>query len=116
MQLGLRRALSLLAIYAIALHAILWGAGISYGVPVDPLLVICHNAVPGEPAQAPAPAAPCDHCTLCSAMAPPSPEPSAELVRLQPTPLLEVLRPASTIATSGIAVTPKTARGPPAVV
>jgi len=36
MRTGLWRALSLVAIYAIALHTILWGAGLSYGVAVDP--------------------------------------------------------------------------------
>jgi hypothetical protein len=115
MRTGLKRALSLVAIYAIALHTILWGAGLSYGVAIGPLPVICHSAAPGEPAQAPASDAPCDHCTLCSAMAPPAPEPGAEIARLQPAALLEVLRPAPTIAASGIAATPKLARGPPAV-
>jgi hypothetical protein len=109
-----RRSVGLLAVYAIALHTILWTvAPLLAGPSVDPLSVICHSVTPDEPTQAPEPVPACDHCTLCSAMAPPSPEPSEAIAQLLPAPLLEVLRPASSLAASGITTTPKLARGPP---
>jgi hypothetical protein len=119
MKTGGSRFLGLLAIYAIALHTILWGAGIPYAsASVDPFSVICHSeaAAPGE--QAPAgpassPSHACDHCNLCSAMAPPDPRADVVITRLVPARLLQVLRPASASTRDGIAAHLKRARGPP---
>ena len=115
MRISGRRVLSLVAIYAIALHTILWGAGVPYAAAVDPFSVICHSAAPGEPAQAPSHSPVCDHCTLCSAMAPPAPQPGGTIAQLLPAPLLEILRPASFARSSSFSYTPNLARGPPAV-
>ena len=112
-----RRGVGLLAIYAIALHTILWTVTpLLAGQSVDPFSVICHSAAADEPTQAPAPARNCEHCTLCSAMAPPTPESGAAIAQLLPAPLIDVLRPTSVLPTLGIATTPKLARGPPAIV
>ena len=121
MRLGGRRLLSLLAIYAIALHTILWGAGIPYaGASVDPFSVICHSEAdapagqtPAEPASAPTHA--CDHCNICNAMAPPAPEPGAVIALLSPPSLLAILRPTMAVVPDGLSDNPNRARGPPAV-
>ena len=121
-RMGVRRALSLAAIYVVALHTILLGI-----VPVpaggsivgDPLSVICHSdaravapaeQAPGGPDIIPGHA--CDHCILCSASAPLvlNYVLAGELVH---TRLLQVLQPASTAVRSHLAITPHLARGPP---
>ena len=120
--MGLRRAVSLAAIYAVALHTILFGIA---PVPAsgsgadDPFSIICHSNAQAVGAAEQAPGGPdivpghaCDHCILCSA--------SATLVldsvfagQLAPTQLLQVLLPASTAARSHLAITLHLARGPP---
>ena len=118
MRFGGRRVLSLLAIYAIALHTILWGAGIPYaGASVDPFSVICHSEA-GSPDQMPlgpasAPTKACDHCTLCTAMAPPDARDGVVIARLAPARLLQILRPVIAATRDGIAYNPNRARGPP---
>ena len=129
MRVGGRRTLSLLAITAIALHTMLWGAAtpLAAGPTVDPFTFICHSETFGEafgeaPAAAPAeqtPAGPvsapthaCDHCNLCSAMAPPELD-TVLAGHLTPAKLLQVLRPATAAAHAGIAHNPNRARGPP---
>jgi len=116
-----RQSIGLVAIYAIALHAILWGAGLSYGgAAVDPLTVICHSETGTTEGQTPAdpasiPSKSCDHCTLCSAMAAPAPSADAVIVRLLPPKLLALLRPAATAAPDAVSDNPNRARGPPTV-
>src|ERR1017187_7440082 len=78
MRLLLRRGVTLLAIYAVALHVILLGlVPIAANVAaIDPFSVICHSAAsaavpgdeaPGKPDLVPGHA--CEHCNLCSAAA-----------------------------------------------
>ncbi|MEI9805437.1 MAG: DUF2946 family protein [Pseudolabrys sp.] len=118
MRLGGRRFFSVVAIYAIALNAILWGAAGPQvaASPLDPFSVICHSdaAQPGE--QSPAghtPAQTCDHCTLCSAAAPPQAPAATVIIRRAPVTLLQVLRPTAVVLHDGIAENPNRTRGPP---
>jgi len=113
--------MSWLAIYAIALHGILLGVAPLMAAPwVDPFSIICHSAAPGAaPAEqtpagpASAPAQSCDHCTLCSAMAPPDALDGVVISELGPTKLLQRLRTAPAVPRDGIADNPNRARGPP---
>jgi Protein of unknown function (DUF2946) len=120
MRLQLRRSVTWLAIYAVALHAILLGLApiAAMSAAVDPLSIVClHNADAGSPAeQQPSGLVPghaCEHCNLCSAAAPP-PAPDLIVVgTLLPARLLQVLRPASAVPSAGVAYRPNLARGPP---
>jgi hypothetical protein len=121
--MGLRRAVSLAAIYAVALHTILLGivpvpAGGS--VASDPFSIICHSdaqavapagQAPGMPDIIPGHA--CDYCNLCTAAAPPPTPNFALLGRLLPARVLHALRPLSTTVRTGVTSDPKLARGPP---
>jgi len=121
LQVGVRKVLSWVAIYAIALHTILLGFAPLMAAPtVDPFSVICHSEAPGAaPAeQAPvgpasAPSHACDHCNLCSAMAPPDALDGVVIAELTPTKLLHILGPAFASPRDGIAYHPNRARGPP---
>jgi hypothetical protein len=116
MGAGLRRFLSLLAILAIALHALVPDAIPAAAASADPFAVICHGDGSG-PAQAPAddsaPAKTCDHCMLCATAAfavAPLAIPTGRFV----TPrLLHVLRPASFTASIDRQDRPGLARAPP---
>jgi len=122
MRMGVSRAVSWAAIYAVALHAILLGLApiAANGASVDPFSVICHSVAsaavsgdeaPGKPDLVPGHA--CEHCNLCSAAAPP-PAPDIVLIgNLAPTRLLQVLRPASHAPRAGVAFRRNLARGPP---
>ena len=124
MRLVWRRGVTLLAIYAVALHVIFFGFRPinANGAVVDPLSVICHGATPANTSgdQAPdnsnlIPGHACEHCNLCSAVAPP-PSPDVALAgSLGPVRILHVLRPASAITRRGIASNPRLARGPPQI-
>jgi len=119
MRLG-RQVLSWVAIYAVAMHTLLTGIGPALATAqdgVDPFSVIClHDGGTGAPTSLPSGLAPghaCEHCNLCSAVAPP---PAPDLVafgNLMPTRLLQVLRPASTAPGTSIFYRPNLARGPP---
>ena len=124
-RMGLRRAVSLAAIYAVALQTIVLGivpmaSGTGGSVAGDPFSIICHSntqtVAPAE--QTPdtpdiIPGHACDYCNLCTVTAPP-PTPSLALFgRLLPARALPVLRPLSTTVRSGVASDPKLARGPP---
>jgi hypothetical protein len=116
MRLGMRRVLSWVAIYAIALHAILSGVAPLLAAPaVDPFSVICHSEPADQAPATPTPARACDHCTLCSALAPPQPDADVVTARLKPPVLLEVLRPAVAVTPDGFASALQRARGPPSV-
>jgi hypothetical protein len=115
-----RRALSWVAIYAVALHTMLTGIVLqAHAASVDPFTIICHSDTAGAPAeQTPAspasvPAQACDHCNLCSVAAPPVALATAFAGQLAPARLLQTLRPVSAAAHSNLATTPKLARGPP---
>ena len=118
----LRHSVTLLAIWVIALHTVLWA---SVAPPngqwaIDPFTVICHSETSAPVEQAPvhAPLAPthaCDHCNLCSAAAPPQTSDTMLLVRFEPVRTLQVLRPVKIARHGDIAANPKLARGPPAL-
>ena len=122
-RMGLRRAVSLAAIYAVALHTIVLGiAPVAAGGSVagDPFSIICHSdaqtAAPAE--QTPdtpdiIPGHACDYCNLCTTAAPPTTPDLALFGRLLPAPVLRVLRPLSTTVRTGGTSDPKLARGPP---
>lgn len=119
MRTGIRRGLSLFAIYAIALHTVLWGAVVPAATAtIDPFTVICHSDASTTPAeQAPnnsrlIPAHACDHCNLCSAA--PAPTPSAALaIDFRPPRLVPMVFSAPSIARADVTSEPKLARGPP---
>ena len=120
MRLRLKRSLSWLAIYAVALHAILLGLApmaANGSAAADPFSVICHGLA--DPAGDHSgkgglvPSSACDHCNLCSAMAPPAAPDQALIGIVAPAQVLNVLRPVSAAAHASLATTPKLARGPP---
>jgi hypothetical protein len=120
MRSGWQKTVGVLAIYAVALHVILLGlvpVGALAAVPVDPLSAICHSIPAGighdHGPGIPAPGHACDHCNLCTALAPP-PAPDTRLAgSLVPARVLHELRPASTTVRMARASDPKLARGPP---
>ena len=123
MRMGVRRAVSWAAIYAVALHTIVLGivpvpAGGS--VADDPFSIICHSdaqavapaeRAPGRPHNIPGHA--CDYCNLCTAAAPPPTPDFALLGSLLPARVLHALRPLSMTVRTGVTSNPKLARGPP---
>jgi hypothetical protein len=121
MRVGIRRVLSWVAIYAIALHTILLSVAPLTAAPtIDPFSVICHSEgsatspaeqTPAIPVSAPSHA--CDYCNLCNAMAPPDELDSVVAAQLVPARLLHILRPATAATRDGIAANLKRARGPP---
>jgi hypothetical protein len=120
MPAGIRRVLSVVAIFGITLHTLLWAAvALPFATPtIDPFTVICHSEAPGPPNQTPkqrplVPAHACDHCTLCSAIAPPLPG-TVLAAHFRPARVLQVLRPVNIQRHDNLAADPKLARGPPA--
>ena len=123
MPAGVKRTLSVVAIYAIALHTVLWafaGSFVNAAPGVDPFTVICHSVAPDAAGDAQTPALPghspsqaCDHCNLCSAVPPPTLPDVVLLSRMAPVRVLDVLRPAELGPHEGRASDPKLARGPP---
>jgi hypothetical protein len=123
MRRGAKGFTGWLAIVAIALHTVLWGAmpmASASASTVDPFSIICSSGGHATQAdqtpdgQLPAPANACDHCTLCSAAAAPSAtHDSVASGELRPAKLLQVLRPAASAARDGVAHSPHQARGPP---
>lgn len=119
MRAGVRKALNVVAILAIALHTALWaGALPSAGAAVDPFSVICHSGGPAADAQAPdapaqAPSKACDHCSLCATTAAGVPPDVVLAGRFLPVRVLAELRPASVARHDGLAANSKLARGPP---
>jgi len=119
MRSGWRKIIGVLAIYAVALHVVLVGLipFASAAASVDPLSVICHSVPAGAAGQqdtgVPQPGHACEHCNLCSTLAPP-PAPDTPLAgNLAPARVLHVLRPLSTAARDTLTSDPKQARGPP---
>ena len=119
MRKGVQRFLTLVAIYAVALHTILLGLAPVFAAPAfDPFSVICHSAAGGAAPveQAPANSIPshaCDHCIACNAMAPPGPLDKLVVEQLAPARLLQILRPLLSILEDGVTFNLKHARGPP---
>ncbi len=120
MRAGSRRIAGVAATIAIALHTILWAVIAPFAAPtVDPFTVICHSEASAPADQtsnngALPPAHACDHCNLCSAIAPPVPV-SALFATLAPQQILRVLRPAVIARHRDATADPKLARGPPAL-
>jgi hypothetical protein len=122
MRSGWRKIIGVMAIYAVALHVILAGlmpVG-ALATSFDPLSVICHgvpaNAAGQQDTGVPQPGHACEHCNLCTTLAPP-PAPDTPLAgNLAPARVLHVLRPLSTAARTRVASEPKLARGPPQAV
>ena len=119
MRSRIRPFLSVVAIFAIALHTLLWAAvaPLIAAPSVDPFTVICHSEATGPADQIPnhgplTPAHACDHCNLCSAAAPPMPG-TALAANVEPARILQVLRPVNMTRQHAIAANPKLARGPP---
>jgi hypothetical protein len=123
MRQGQRRFLSVLAIYAVALHTVFLGfapIGAAQAATSDPFSVICHSVAPTDDAPGAAdhlvPGYACDHCNLCSATAAPAAPAIAFNLTLTPARVSHVLNPISAPPRAGIASDPKQARGPPAFV
>src|SRR5262249_27010871 len=118
MWLALRRSVTALAIYTIAVHSVLWGIETGHSAPaIDPFSVICHSetSAPANPApfhQGPLSPAVCDHCTLCSAATSLVP-PETFIARLEPLRTFKVLRPVDVVRHDAATVDAKLARGPP---
>src|SRR5262245_20733621 len=98
MRLLLRQSVTFLAIYTIALHAMLWGlvAPPTTTNAIDPFTVICHSEASAPAQQAPdlsplAPAYVCDQCNLCNAIVVPAVLNTALIARLEPVQTVQVL-------------------------
>jgi hypothetical protein len=117
---GLRRAVGVVAIVAIALHGLLLSlAPLAASAAADPFSVICHSVpqTPGEdqsPADSDIGAHGCEHCNLCSAAAAPAALDDVVAGQLLPARVLALLRPVSTAVGTNLTTTPKLAQGPPA--
>ena len=117
--MGIRRAVSLAAIYAIALQTILLGV-----LPLtngSPFSVICRSDIRSIDFIDQAPGGAdhlggygCDHCILCNASVPLPPD--TFIVTELPLSVSQVFRSAWFAPTVGIASSPKLARGPPQTV
>ena len=119
MRLLLKKTVTVLAIYAVALNVVFLGlAPAGPAAANDPFSVICHSIAGAAGDEAPAksglvPGHACEHCNLCSAAEPP-PAPDVGLaVDLAPSRILQVLLPASAARRAGLTSDPKLARGPP---
>lgn len=116
----LRRSATFLAIYTIALHAVLWGFVVQpITTAFDPSTVICHSGVVTPSQQtpdrgAPAPSHACDHCNLCNAIASAIVANTELMARFEPVQTMQVLHAVSVARRDEIATNPKVARGPPA--
>jgi hypothetical protein len=113
----IRKSVSWVACFAIAMHAILFGMVMQpVGATVDPFSIICHGGPASAAEQGPAgqtPTKACDHCSLCfvaASLAGPDAIPAG---RLTPPSVLQVLTPASSAARAHFSGTPNLARGPP---
>ena len=119
MRTRINRWLSLVAIFAIALHGVVLGLAPLAAATSDPFSVICHSGAPAQSADEQAPSNPgdatqgCEHCNLCSAAAVPVAPDDVLAGRLVPAALRHILRPTSVAAPTGLAPSPKLAQGPP---
>ena len=115
----LRRSVTVLAIYAVALNVIFLGLSPVTGnaAAIDPFSVICHSVTgaPGNQAPKPGliPGHACEHCNLCSITEPPAAPDVALAIEFRPVWVRHMLRPASTPLHAGLTSDPKLARGPP---
>jgi hypothetical protein len=114
-----RKSVSWVACFAIAVHAILFGASMQpAGAAIDPFSVICHGGPAADSRSEPAPThqiptKACDHCSLCFAAAALAGPDAIPAGRLAPPSVLRVLIPASSAAIVRVGGAPNLARGPP---
>lgn len=116
MRKGWTSALKVVAIFAIAFHAILVGPPPTGAVAAaDPFSVICHSG--SEPDQAPdqggAPSATCDHCTLCPAAGSATPAQPALIGLIAPARVLHRLTARPATGHAGAIDRTQQPRGPP---
>jgi hypothetical protein len=123
MRGGTRQFPRVVAAFAVAMQTVLWAAvaPLTAAQAVDPFTDICHSETSAPVEQAPdhgpvAPGHACDHCNLCSAVAPPAAPASVVAARFEPVRTLGLLRPINVVRRGDIAADPKRARGPPAFV
>jgi hypothetical protein len=115
----MRQSVTFLAIYTIALHAVLWGliAQPNATNAFDPSTVICHSdaSTPSQqtPDRGPAPPHACDQCNLCNTAVSAAAPNTILIARFEPIRILQVLT-ASLAGRDGVTTDPKLARGPPA--
>jgi len=121
--MGIRRAVSWAAIYAIALQTILSGIlppTNSPSVAGDTFSVICRtdtqslssiDQIPGGDGHLAGHG--CDHCILCNASVSPLPPDTLLGIVFLPVSVAHVFRPALSAPTADFASNPKLARGPP---
>ena len=120
MRARISRSLSVVAIFAIALHGVVLGLAPLAATINDPFSIICHSgasALAGDdqaPSNSGGTPQDCEHCNLCSAAAAPATLDNVVTGQLVPARLLQIVRPVSAIATAGPAASPKLAQGPPA--
>src|SRR6185312_2639130 len=117
----LKHGVTLVALYAMALHVLLAAfapIASGKGASVDPFTVICHSGPESSgdtgakhPALIPGKA--CEHCNLCSAVAPPPPSSLAIDVEFTPTIVRPIIDTGNLPSRTGIAANSKFARGPP---
>ena len=115
----LRKIVTVLAIYAVALNVIFLGLAPAGPVAAnDPFSVICHSIAAAAGDETPAkpgllPGHACEHCNLCSASEPPPAPDVALAIDLRPARILDIPRPVSAPRHAGLTSDPKLARGPP---
>jgi hypothetical protein len=119
MRARINRFMSVVAIFAIALHGALLGLAPLAASAGDPFSVICHSGAPAQtdddqaPSNSGGTSQGCEHCNLCSAAAAPAALNDVIVGQLTPARLLQIGRPASALTTAGLAASPKLAQGPP---
>jgi hypothetical protein len=118
-----RRSAMLLALYAMALHALLLGfAPMTPGAfaLINPFALICHATAPAAaPGQPPPgtlhfiPGRAIDQCNLCSAAEPPPAPAVSHVIPFAWARMLHVLQPVAVPAPTDVTSNPKLSRGPP---
>ena len=118
MRLLLRHSVTLLAVWVIALHTVLWAppTGFTASLATDLFTVICHSqtGTADDPANAPpAPTHVCDHCTLCSVAGTVLAPDTTLTLRFDRVPTLQVFHALAVARRVDATADPKLARGPP---
>jgi hypothetical protein len=115
----LKHGVTVLALYAMALHVLLAAlAPISAGAgaAIDPFSVICHSVAPDDTAPrhpALTPGQACEHCNLCSAASPPPAPDVALAIKFTPTIARHIVVAAELPPRTNTTADPKLARAPP---
>lgn len=118
-----QRSVTLVALYAVALHVILLGflpVNSAASAALDPFAIICQTtgpaAAPGKPPPGTLkylPGRAIDYCNFCASVAPPPPPDLAFHIDFRMARVLHVLRPIATRVQTGLTFDPKLIRGPP---